>query len=113
MDNGEIESADEEMPAQRGRPYSPVTSHDRSVIEMFSLEAGSPSEISLKYIFFAFKDLFILIYFSLNVTKYPLSSPQYHSSYDPLLQKKERKKEKKEEAAISSILFLFMCILSG
>ncbi|XP_020273287.1 cation-chloride cotransporter 1 [Asparagus officinalis] len=48
MDIGEIESTDEEMPAHTGRQYSPVTLHDRPVIEMSSLEAGTSSETSLK-----------------------------------------------------------------
>lgn len=49
MDNVEIESADEEMPAQTGRRYSPVTSHERPVIQMSTFETGSPSAIKLKY----------------------------------------------------------------
>lgn len=50
MDNGEIESADEEMFARKGLQYSPVKSHDRPVIQMASLETGAPSEIPLKNI---------------------------------------------------------------
>lgn len=50
MDDGELESADEGMPPQKGQKYSPVTSHDRPVIEMTSLDVGTPSGIPLKNI---------------------------------------------------------------
>ncbi|KAJ0989759.1 hypothetical protein J5N97_008115 [Dioscorea zingiberensis] len=48
MENGEIESADEEMPSSSGRQYRPVGSHDRAVIEMSSMESGSSPNIPKK-----------------------------------------------------------------
>lgn len=50
MENGEIETTDEEMPSQRGRQYRPVVTHDRAVIQMSSLESVSPPEIPLREI---------------------------------------------------------------
>ncbi|KAF8413519.1 hypothetical protein HHK36_001509 [Tetracentron sinense] len=41
MDNGEIESAEDEFPSQSGRKYRPVVAHDRAVLEMSSMESGS------------------------------------------------------------------------
>ncbi|XP_077243722.1 cation-chloride co-transporter 1 [Tasmannia lanceolata] len=46
MDNGEIESADDEFPSQRGRQYRPVVAHDRPVIQMSSIESGLPNRES-------------------------------------------------------------------
>ncbi|WOL12371.1 cation-chloride cotransporter 1-like [Canna indica] len=48
MENGEIESADEEVPSHGGRQYRPVVSHERSVVEMISMESGPPPEMQLK-----------------------------------------------------------------
>ncbi|XP_020081434.1 cation-chloride cotransporter 1-like, partial [Ananas comosus] len=48
MENGEIESTDEEMPLRGGRQYRPVGSHDRAIIQMSSMERGSVQEIPLK-----------------------------------------------------------------
>ncbi|PIA33318.1 hypothetical protein AQUCO_04100026v1 [Aquilegia coerulea] len=55
MENGEIESQDEELPSRTGRQYRPVVAHDRAVLEMSSLESASSSrlpdrEMSLKKI---------------------------------------------------------------
>ncbi|URE17904.1 Amino acid permease [Musa troglodytarum] len=46
MDNGEIESADEEMPSRGGRQYRPVVSHEQSIVQMTSMESGPPTEIA-------------------------------------------------------------------
>ncbi|XP_065048877.1 cation-chloride cotransporter 1-like [Musa acuminata AAA Group] len=45
MDNGEIESADEEMPSHGGRQYRPVVSHEQSIVQMTSMESGPPTEM--------------------------------------------------------------------
>ncbi|KAJ4976893.1 hypothetical protein NE237_001999 [Protea cynaroides] len=44
MENGEIESTDEEMPSQSGRKYRPVVAHDRAVLQMSSVEPESSSQ---------------------------------------------------------------------
>ncbi|OVA14992.1 Amino acid permease/ SLC12A domain [Macleaya cordata] len=43
MENGEIESQDDDLPSQTGRQYRPVVAHDRAVLEMSSMESGSSS----------------------------------------------------------------------
>ncbi|XP_042428391.1 cation-chloride cotransporter 1-like isoform X2 [Zingiber officinale] len=50
MDNGEIESGDEEMPSHSGQKYRPVFSHEKSSIQMTSMESGPSSEVQLKKI---------------------------------------------------------------
>ncbi|XP_074573484.1 cation-chloride cotransporter 1-like isoform X1 [Curcuma longa] len=50
MDNGEIESADEEMPSHSAQKYRPVFSHEKSSIQMTSMEPGLSSEVQLKKI---------------------------------------------------------------
>ncbi|CAL9120932.1 unnamed protein product [Musa textilis] len=50
MENGEIESADEEITSRSGRQYRPVVSHDRSVVQMTSMDSGPPTEIQLENI---------------------------------------------------------------
>ncbi len=53
MDNGDIESAEEEFPGRIGaRQYRPVIANDRAVLEMSSIDSGSSSsdhQASLKY----------------------------------------------------------------
>lgn len=50
MDNGDIESAEEEFPAQiGGRKYRPVVANDRAVLEMSSMEPGSSSAVSATF----------------------------------------------------------------
>lgn len=46
MDNGDIESGEEEFHGQRGRKYRPVEAHDRAVLEMSSMDPGSSSSSS-------------------------------------------------------------------
>ncbi|KAG6691888.1 hypothetical protein I3842_10G085300 [Carya illinoinensis] len=47
MDNGDIESADEEFPGRiGGRKYRPVVANDRIVLEMSSMDPGSSSPAS-------------------------------------------------------------------
>ncbi|XP_042424867.1 cation-chloride cotransporter 1-like isoform X1 [Zingiber officinale] len=53
MDNGEIESADEEMPSHSGQKYRPVFAHEKSSIQMTSMESGPSSEVQLKKILIA------------------------------------------------------------
>ncbi|OAY73592.1 Cation-chloride cotransporter 1, partial [Ananas comosus] len=60
MENGEIESTDEEMPLRGGRQYRPVGSHDRAIIQMSSMERGSVQEIPLNN---SHVDLFVPLYF--------------------------------------------------
>lgn len=48
MENGEIESADQETHSQRGRRYTPVVTHDQAVLQMSSIEPIPPPEIPLK-----------------------------------------------------------------
>ncbi|XP_041024126.1 cation-chloride cotransporter 1-like [Juglans microcarpa x Juglans regia] len=44
MDNGDIESADEEFPGRiSGRKYRPVVANDRAVLQMSSMDPGSSS----------------------------------------------------------------------
>lgn len=44
MDNGDIDSAEEEFPARiGGRKYRPVVANDRAVLEMSSVDPGSSS----------------------------------------------------------------------
>ncbi|THU50618.1 hypothetical protein C4D60_Mb06t22170 [Musa balbisiana] len=50
MENGEIESADEEITSRSGRQYRPVVSHDPSVVQMTSMDSGPLTEIQLKNI---------------------------------------------------------------
>ncbi|KAL0921956.1 hypothetical protein M5K25_005909 [Dendrobium thyrsiflorum] len=45
MENGEIESADEEMASRGGRRYTRVVSHEQAVIQMSPIEIISPSGI--------------------------------------------------------------------
>lgn len=45
MENGEIESADEEMSSRGGRRYTRVVSHEQAVIQMSPIEIISPSGI--------------------------------------------------------------------
>lgn len=49
MENGEIESADEEITSRSGRQYRPVVSHDPSVVQMTSMDSGPLTEIQLKW----------------------------------------------------------------
>ncbi|KAK9115011.1 hypothetical protein Syun_021808 [Stephania yunnanensis] len=44
MENGDIESQDEELPSQNGRRYRPVDAHDRAVLEMSSMENRSSAD---------------------------------------------------------------------
>lgn len=46
MDNGDIESGEEEFHGQRGRKYRPVEAHDRAVLEMSSMDPGASSSSS-------------------------------------------------------------------
>ncbi|XP_031265695.1 cation-chloride cotransporter 1 isoform X2 [Pistacia vera] len=48
MDNGDIEGGDEEFRAPLGRKYRPVVANDRAVLQMSSMDTGSPSGSSLK-----------------------------------------------------------------
>ncbi|CAL9055773.1 cation-chloride cotransporter 1-like isoform X1 [Musa acuminata AAA Group] len=50
MENGEIESADEEITSRSGRQYRPVVSHDPPVVQMTSMDSGPLTEIQLKNI---------------------------------------------------------------
>ncbi|CAL9192380.1 cation-chloride cotransporter 1-like isoform X1 [Musa acuminata AAA Group] len=50
MENGEIESADEEITSRSGRQYRPVVSHDPPVVQMTSIDSGPLTEIQLKNI---------------------------------------------------------------
>lgn len=43
MDNGDIEGGDDELRPQTGRKYRPVVAHDRAIVEMSSMDPGSPS----------------------------------------------------------------------
>ncbi|PKA49231.1 Cation-chloride cotransporter 1 [Apostasia shenzhenica] len=45
MENGEVESADEEMPSRGGRHYKKVVSHEHSTMQMSSIEITSASGI--------------------------------------------------------------------
>ncbi|KAJ4981532.1 hypothetical protein NE237_032369 [Protea cynaroides] len=47
MENGENESADEELPSLSGRKYRPVVAHDRAVLQMSSLNPESSSSQSV------------------------------------------------------------------
>lgn len=47
MDNGDIESAEEEFPGRIGaRKYRPVVANDRAVLQMSSIDPGSSSSSS-------------------------------------------------------------------
>ncbi|CAL9763850.1 unnamed protein product [Musa acuminata subsp. burmannicoides] len=50
MENGEIESADEEITSRSGLQYRPVVSHDPPVVQMTSMDSGPLTEIQLKNI---------------------------------------------------------------
>lgn len=66
MENGEIESADEEMASSSGRQYRPVGSHDRAVIQMSSMESGSSPDIPKRSVLcfgdFLYSHFFFVIY---------------------------------------------------
>ncbi|KAH7568504.1 hypothetical protein ACOSP7_011486 [Xanthoceras sorbifolium] len=47
MDNGDIEGGEEEFHGQGGRKYRPVVADDRAVLQMSSMDPGSPSSSSL------------------------------------------------------------------
>lgn len=66
MDNGEIESADEEMPSRGGRQYRPVVSHEQSIVQMTSMESGPPTEIPKQWVPYLkfFKNIFYIIWVS-------------------------------------------------
>lgn len=48
IEDGEIESADDEMPSLGRRQYRPVVSHEGSAVQIQSMESGSLPEIPLK-----------------------------------------------------------------
>ncbi|XP_010921512.1 cation-chloride cotransporter 1 isoform X2 [Elaeis guineensis] len=48
MENGEMESANQETHLQSGRRYTPVVTHDQAVLQMSSIEPIPPPQIPLK-----------------------------------------------------------------
>lgn len=48
MENGEIETVDEEMSSQNGRQYRPVVCNDQAVIQMSSIGSSSHTDIPVK-----------------------------------------------------------------
>ena len=72
MDNGDIESAEEEFPGRIGaRKYRPVVANDRAVLQMSSIDPGSSSssadhQASRQYFLSLQLDFFFVVVVDLN-----------------------------------------------